>query len=63
MKATLSCTEEGRARASAHSKHVVSQTQAAQFRMIKMHCAYMLKYIQMACVCFLLQGCLVQHYV
>lgn len=25
MKATLSCTEEGRARASAHSKHVVSQ--------------------------------------
>lgn len=26
MKATLSCTEEGRARASAHSKHVVSQT-------------------------------------
>lgn len=24
MKATLSCTEEGRARASAHSKHVVS---------------------------------------
>lgn len=30
MKATLSCTEEGRARASAHSKHVVSQTQAAQ---------------------------------
>lgn len=30
MKATLSWTEEGRARASAHSKHVVSQTQAAQ---------------------------------
>ena len=29
MKATLSCTEEGRARASAHSKHVVSETQAA----------------------------------
>lgn len=28
MKATLSCTEEGRARASAHSKHVVSQTGA-----------------------------------
>lgn len=25
MKAALSCTEEGRARASAHSKHVVRQ--------------------------------------
>lgn len=25
MKATLSCTEEGRARASARSKHVVSR--------------------------------------
>uniref|UniRef100_A0A8C3AVK5 Lymphoid-restricted membrane protein n=1 Tax=Cyclopterus lumpus TaxID=8103 RepID=A0A8C3AVK5_CYCLU len=30
MKATLNCTEEGRARASAHCKHVVSQTRAAQ---------------------------------
>lgn len=29
MKATLNCTEEGRARASAHSKHVVSKTEAA----------------------------------
>ena len=36
MKATLSCTEEGRARASAHSKHVVSQTRAAQGESIKM---------------------------
>lgn len=35
MKATLSCTEEGRARASAHSKHVVSQTQAAHGESIK----------------------------
>lgn len=29
MKATLNCTEEGRARASAHSKHVVSKAEAA----------------------------------
>lgn len=41
MKATLSCTEEGRARASAHSKHVVSQTQGAQRESIKMHSAHM----------------------
>uniref|UniRef100_A0A3Q3Q2W9 Lymphoid-restricted membrane protein n=1 Tax=Monopterus albus TaxID=43700 RepID=A0A3Q3Q2W9_MONAL len=37
MKATLSCTEEGRAYASAHSKHVVSQDQAAHRGSIKTH--------------------------
>lgn len=31
MKAALSCTEEGRARASAHSKHVVSQKAQERF--------------------------------
>nr|XP_020474876.1 LOW QUALITY PROTEIN: lymphoid-restricted membrane protein-like [Monopterus albus] len=39
MKATLSCTEEGRAYASAHSKHVVSQDQAAHRGSIKTHSA------------------------
>lgn len=41
MKATLSCTEKGRARASAHSKHVVSQTQAAHGHSIKIHSVHL----------------------
>lgn len=53
MKATLSCTEEGRARASAHSKHVVSQTRAARGESIKMLSACK----QMACVCYLCLHC------
>lgn len=42
MKATLSCTEEGRARASAHSKHVVSQTWTAYKMSINIHSAHKL---------------------
>lgn len=44
MKVTLSCTEEGRARASAHSKHVVSRQKQLKTCMLLCHFVYKEKY-------------------